>query len=104
MTPTETIPDHLDQDGVAAMTITMYTKPGCVQCRATARQFQKCGVTIQTIDVTAHPEAAQLLDDLGYRSLPVVMTTDGQHWSGHRPDRVDLLIRTVQDQMSCPRL
>ena len=95
---------HLnEQDGETAMTITLYTKPGCVQCRATARQFDKADVRIDTIDVSADTAAAQLLADLGYRGVPVVIA-DGQSWAGHRPDRVDAVIRQLAQAMSCPHL
>lgn len=104
MTTTAATPATSTKDGAAAMTITMYTKPGCVQCRATARQFEKADVPIRTVDVTTDLDAAELLADLGYRSLPVVMTAGGQHWAGHRPDRVDGVIRQAKDRMSCPRL
>jgi len=95
---------HLNnQDGGTAMTITLYTKPGCVQCRATARQFDKADVRIDTIDVSVDTAAAQLLEDLGYRSVPVVIA-NGQSWAGHRPDRIDAVIRQTAEAMSCPRL
>jgi glutaredoxin-like protein NrdH len=92
-----------EQDGETAMNITLYTKPGCVQCRATARQFDKADVRIQTVDVSVDTAAAQLLEDLGFRSVPVVIA-DGQSWAGHRPDRVDAVIRQKAEAMSCPRL
>lgn len=92
-----------EQPGETAMTITVYTKPGCVQCRATARQFDKADVRIDTIDVSVDTAAAQLLEDLGFRSVPVIIA-DGQSWAGHRPDRVDAVIRQTTEAMSCPRL
>ena len=97
------IPHLREQDGEPAMTITLYTKPGCVQCHATARQFDKADVRIETIDVSVDTAAAQLLGDLGYRSVPVVIA-NGQSWAGHRPDRVDAVIRQMAQAMSCPRL
>ncbi|MFA5707776.1 glutaredoxin family protein [Mycolicibacterium sp.] len=90
--------------GDAEPAITLYTKPGCVQCRATARQFANAGVPVKTIDVSVDTAAAALLTDLGYRSVPVVIA-GSQHWSGNRPDRADAVIRQVAKQVpSCGRL
>lgn len=78
------------------MTITLYTKPGCVQCRATARLFAKFDVSIQVVDVSVDTAAAQHLKDLGCRSVPVVIA-NGQRWTGYRPDKVMTVIRSVQE-------
>lgn len=87
--PTAAPATHATENGAPAMsTITMYSKPGCYQCKATAREFGKLGMALTVIDVSADRAAAELLDDLGYRSLPVIITAAGEHWSGHRPDRI----------------
>lgn len=70
------------------MRITVYTKPGCVQCHATTRGFAKAGVAVDVVDVSTDPAAADMLFGWGYRSLPVIVTPDGRHWAGHRPDRI----------------
>lgn len=74
--------------------IKLYTKPGCVQCRATERAFEKHGLSYDTIDVSeGTPEALGALRHLqeeGYLTVPVVETgTDA--WSGYRPDRIKAL-------------
>ena len=69
------------------MSITVYSKPRCVQCDATYRALDKLGATYQTVDVSVDSEALQYIVELGYRQAPVVVTTDG-HWSGFRPDRI----------------
>lgn len=69
-------------------TITVYTKPACVQCRATFRELDKSGVDYETIDVTQDDDAYEYVMSLGYLSLPVVHISADEHWSGHRPDRV----------------
>lgn len=66
----------------------MYTKPGCVQCRATARSFEALGIDVVEIDISNDPDAIQKMRDLGYMSAPVVF--DGfDHWSGFRPDKIE---------------
>ena len=74
-------------DTKGAARITVYTKPGCMQCRATIRALQRADLSFTTIDVTAHTEARDFVMSLGYLHAPVVVcgTT---HWSGFRPDRI----------------
>ncbi|MCH9736825.1 MAG: NrdH-redoxin [Actinomycetia bacterium] len=68
---------------------TMYSKPGCYQCKASARAFAKDDLPLNVVDVSADPAAAELIDGLGHRSVPVIIiTATGEHWSGHRPDRI----------------
>ena len=76
--------------GKSAMTITIYSKPSCVQCAATTRAMDARGITYSVIDVTADTEALAYITSLGYRQVPVVVTGAG-HWSGFRPDKIDQL-------------
>ena len=69
------------------MTITVYTKPGCVQCNATFKALDKAGIEYTVIDVTTDEDAHAYVQSLGYLAAPVVVT--GQdHWAGFRPDRI----------------
>lgn len=71
---------------------TIYTTPHCMQCVATKRAFDKLlGVPYAVVDVSADRDARNMLADMGYRSAPVVITADGEHWSGFRPDRIAAL-------------
>ena len=47
-------------------TLTVYTKPACVQCTATFRALDKAGVHYQTIDITIDAEARDYVMALGY--------------------------------------
>lgn len=69
-------------------TITVYTKPACIQCRATFRELDKNGIAYETVDVTQDDEARDYLMSLGYLAVPVVHISPDVHWQGHRPDRV----------------
>lgn len=69
------------------MSITVYSKPRCVQCDATYRAFDKLGVDYTKVDVTVDAAALEYIVSLGYQQAPVVVTESG-HWSGFRPDRV----------------
>jgi len=72
------------------MTVTVYTKPSCVQCTATYRALNAKGIEFEIFDVSIDDKALQAVKDLGYLQAPVVMV-DGEHWSGFRPDKIDEL-------------
>lgn len=74
------------------MSTTIYTKPGCPQCTATRRAFDRLGLDYRTVDITHDPTAAQTLRDAGFLQAPVVVTDAGS-WSGYCPDRIRLLLR-----------
>ncbi len=71
-------------------TITVYTKPACVQCDATYKALDKLGITYTTVDITTNDQARDHVLALGYLQAPVVVTDD-EHWSGFRPDRIKSL-------------
>lgn len=70
------------------MTITLWTKPGCVACDATARQFQKRGIIYKTRKLT--PKAVERFIELGLTAAPIV-ETDTKRWSGFRLDKIKSL-------------
>lgn len=83
--------------------VTVYTKPACVQCNATYRALEKAGISYESVDVTASPEALEYVQDLGYSQAPVVVVNaDGEnHWSGFRPDKIGQL--AVAFKLECPQ-
>jgi glutaredoxin-like protein NrdH len=72
------------------MTVTVYTKPACVQCNATYRALDKKGITYQSVDISQDADALERLKTLGYMQAPVVVT-EQDHWSGFRPDKIEEL-------------
>lgn len=79
--------------------ITVYSTPACMQCFSTTKHLDKAGVTYRSVDVTQDPEAAALVQQLGYVTAPVVTVdlADGlDHWNGYRPDRLDALTYLVK--------
>ena len=73
------------------MTITVYTKPACVQCVATYKALDKQGVAYQKVDITLDTEARDYVMALGYLQAPVVYAGPDNHHSGFRPDRLKAL-------------
>ncbi|ENN88775.1 glutaredoxin-like protein NrdH Genetic Information Processing [Rhizobium freirei PRF 81] len=72
------------------MSITVYSKPACVQCTATTRALDRQGIDYTIIDVSADSAANELVQGLGYRQVPVVVAGE-QHWAGFRPDMISAL-------------
>ena len=69
------------------MSITVYTKPACVQCNATYRALDKAGLEYEVIDITEDDSARDFVMALGYLQAPIVVAGDN-HWAGFRPDRI----------------
>ena len=73
------------------MTITVYSKPACVQCTATKKALDRAGLDYNLIDISCDDEARDYVMALGYLQAPVV-EVDGEHWSGFRPERIRGLV------------
>ena len=72
------------------MSVTVYSKPACVQCTATTRALDAKGLDYNVVDLTQDSEAFDRVTELGYRQAPVVVA-DNLHWSGFRPDMIGQL-------------
>lgn len=74
------------------MTVTVYTRPSCVQCVATFRQFKKHGFEVEEADLEAHPDVLEYAREKGIGAAPVVLVREsGQPrdaWGGYRPDKI----------------
>lgn len=72
------------------MTITVYSKPACVQCTATTRALDAAAIPYIVIDLTTDLDAMNFVQELGYKQAPVVVAED-KHWAGFRPDMIATL-------------
>ncbi|MGO8256333.1 glutaredoxin-like protein NrdH [Rhizobium ruizarguesonis] len=72
------------------MTITVYSKPACVQCTATYRALDRLGVDYDIVDISEDAEALDRVRSLGYMQAPVVIAGE-QHWAGFRPEMISAL-------------
>lgn len=72
------------------MTVTVYSKPACVQCTATTRALDAKGIAYSVVDLTQDAVALAEVTALGYRQAPVVIAGDA-HWAGFRPDMIGRL-------------
>ena len=72
------------------MTVTVYSKPACVQCTATTRALDARGIAYQLVDLTQDAVAMAQVLAVGYRQAPVVVAGEA-HWTGFRPDMIGRL-------------
>lgn len=73
------------------MTITIYTKPSCVQCDQTKRFLDKSKINYSTVDITEDQEAFEKIVSLGFKAAPVVIT-DNDSWAGFNPSKLAKLV------------
>lgn len=73
------------------MTITVYTKPSCVQCDATKRHLTKLKLKFDTVDITQDQDAFDKVIAMGFQAAPVVVTDDDA-WSGYNPQKINGLV------------
>lgn len=82
--------------------VTVYSKPGCVQCTATYRRLDSLKKSYRVIDVTEDEQALQFVKGMGYQGVPVIVPDFKQevydangervgHWGGFVPDYLDQL-------------
>lgn len=79
---------------MTAVTVEVFTKPGCQPCAATKRHLDNLEIPHQVHDITEDDAARQRIIDLGYVQAPVVIVTHAlsvDHWSGYKPDNLAAL-------------
>lgn len=69
------------------MSVTVYTKPDCVQCKYTKVFLDRNMVSYNEIDVEQNPTSAEQLRLKGIRALPYVVT-DHEAWQGFKLDKL----------------
>ena len=77
------------------MTITLYSKPACTQCKFTKRELDKTGIEYEIVDISQDPQALEYVQQLGYLQAPVVQA-GADHWSGFKPDRIRQVAQQLQ--------
>lgn len=78
--------------------LTILSKPSCVQCKATYRALDARKIPYEIVDMSVDPAALEKAKALGYLQAPVVITADGDHWSGFRPDKIEDLQNRLNER------
>lgn len=73
------------------MTITVYTKPACVQCEQTKKLLTKNGLDFETVDITEDIAAYDKVVSMGFQAAPVVNAGD-EWWAGFNPAKINELV------------
>ena len=64
----------------------IYSRPGCMRCRQTARAFARMGIEFQEKTIDDHHEALEVMAQEGWQELPLVEVTtpEGEtlRWAG----------------------
>lgn len=76
------------------MKVTLFSTPNCMQCKMTAKQFEKRGIIFDSLNLENHPEILEQFKGLGYTSAPIVLAGD-MSWSGFRLDKIDRLAKKL---------
>lgn len=76
------------------LSITVYSKPNCNQCRATYRKLDKARIEYTVVDITTDPAGEAIARATGELSMPIVVTADGT-WGGFRDERLAAFIAKV---------
>lgn len=76
--------------------VTIFSKPGCQQCVATAKTFDRMGHPYEKADVTKDSQARDQAMSHGFTALPIVQVSeDGEvkaAWSGYRHSLIHRLV------------
>lgn len=70
------------------MTITVYSKPACVQCTATKAWLKARSIPFTEIDVTQDEAAYARAEATGIRQMPIVIADGCAPFGGFDPDRL----------------
>ena len=60
-----------------------------------AKALEKKGISYRVVDVASDADALERVRALGYMQAPVVLTSDNDHWSGFRPDKIEELAQAA---------
>ncbi len=69
------------------MTITLYSKNNCMQCKMAKRFLTENEIAFTEINIDEHPEAVDRLKADGFQTVPVILGADSAI-VGFRPDQL----------------
>lgn len=73
------------------MSVTVYSKPKCMQCKYTKRFLDNAGIEYTSINVFEDAEALEQLKKEGLRTLPVIKVEGWEPFMGYQPDKLEKL-------------
>ncbi len=79
----------------------VYSRPGCMKCRATEKALTKMGVPVTSPQIDEHQEKVDLMKREGWLELPLVevSTPDGVvRWAGMSAENLNALKYLVPER------
>lgn len=75
------------------MTITVLSKPACVQCFASYRALDSKNADYNIVDMSQDEAALARAKEMGYLAAPVLIVEDADgnivdHWGGFNPEKI----------------
>lgn len=73
------------------MSVLVYSKPNCMQCNFTKKYLEEKNIPFEMVDVYENESALEKVQELGFKSLPVVVAEGVEPFFGFRPDILEKL-------------
>lgn len=67
--------------------VKVYTNPNCIQCEQTKKFLDKAEIPYEVIDLSSDRESLERFIDMGFKSAPIVETSN-DIWSGFKYDKL----------------
>lgn len=77
--------------------LTVYTKPNCPDCVKTTTDMESKGIEYTAVNMFKDKSILNMIKDMGFRNAPVVITAEGERWSGYNPARISELAANTDD-------
>lgn len=74
------------------MSVTVWSKPACVQCKAVYRAFDKAGVAYEVKNLPDFPDQLEAFKAQGHMGAPVVEAVGHDAFAGFVPDAVAAIV------------
>jgi len=74
------------------MSVIVWSKPNCVQCKAVYRALDKAKVPYQVNNLPDFPEKLEEFKAAGHMGAPVVQALGHTTFSGYQPDAVKAIV------------
>lgn len=79
----------------------VYSRPGCMKCRATQKALVKMGVPVEVPQIDEHLDKVELMQEEGWLELPLVEVTMPEglvRWAGMSAENLNALKYLVSER------
>lgn len=79
------------------LVVTLWTKPNCVQCMQTKKEFDREGIIYREKRLDKSPKAVARFQEMGFLSAPIV-ESDDRRWAGFRINKIRSLANHLRTE------